>query len=146
MFSRVTPLLLALAVTASSAEVRRVAADPEGVVVHEWGTFTSIARADGQPALWMPLDGQSDLPCFVHRYRPVGKADLSATVRMETPVLYFYSAQPATVGVTGRFNHGVLTEWFPQAVQTFRPAALSVGGKGQTALRWQDVRIVPKAK
>ena len=70
-----------------------------GLIVHEWGTFTSIAGKDGVALEWRPLNGASDLPKFVYtiqnhddglRHGP--KANLTAAVRMETPVLYFYSA------------------------------------------------------
>ena len=66
-----------------------------GLIVHEWGTFTSIAGKHGVALEWRPLNGASDLPKFVHtiqnhddglRYGP--KANLTAAVRMETPVLY----------------------------------------------------------
>ena len=75
---------------------------PEGepqLTVHEWGTFTSIAGPDGQAVEWRPLTGPSDLPCFVTTLNPNsikinaqgGIPGLKALVRMETPVLYFYS-------------------------------------------------------
>src|SRR3954462_13576316 len=38
-------------------------------VVHEWGTFTSIAGPAGRAMEWTPQAGQSDLPCFVARNR-----------------------------------------------------------------------------
>ncbi len=67
--------------------------DSTGLTVHEWGTFTSIAGADGAAAEWLPQAGPSDLPCFVERNRFNIKGRLSGTVRMETPVLYFYAAR-----------------------------------------------------
>ena len=54
--------------------------------LHEWGTFTSIAGADGMAVEWLPQAGPTDLPCFVERNRCNGKFS-PATVRMETPVL-----------------------------------------------------------
>ena len=30
----------------------------DGLAVHEWGTFTSIADADGKPMRWASLDPQ----------------------------------------------------------------------------------------
>src|SRR5215207_9751262 len=66
--------------------------DPATFDVHEWGTFTSIAGADGRAVGWTPLSGPDDLPCFVDRLKFGPKWTLSGTVRMETPVLYFYSA------------------------------------------------------
>jgi hypothetical protein len=78
------------------------------LVVHEWGTFTSIAGKDGVALEWRPLNGSTDLPKFVHtiqegdgglRHRAIGKDDLTARVRMETPVLYFYSGVETDVSV-----------------------------------------------
>ena len=41
--------------------------DPDGLVVHEWGTFTSVAAEDGTAVDWVPQQGPRDLPCFVDR-------------------------------------------------------------------------------
>jgi hypothetical protein len=125
--------------------------DPVGFTVHEWGTFTSIAGADGQAVRWMPLEGRDDLPCFVNRIPFGPKWTLSGTVRMETPVLYFYSPADVTVDVGVRFNQGVITEWFPQA--TVRPAQLpETGAEHAKPLRdytgtasWTRVRVRPGA-
>src|SRR3954447_5782767 len=84
------------------------------LVVHEWGTFTSIAGKDGVALEWRPLNGSTDLPKFVHtiqegvgglRYVP-GKDNLVARVRMETPVLYFYSGSEMDVSVKVDFPKG----------------------------------------
>src|SRR5947209_7377150 len=85
---------------------------PTGVVAHEWGTFTSIAGRDGAPVRWYALGGPSKLPCFVHQSGFLGKGSAYTTVRMETPVIYFYSARPATLSVKVQFPSGRLTEWF----------------------------------
>ena len=34
---------------------------------------------------------------------------------METPVLYFYSPQPATASVRVDFRNGIFSEWYPRA-------------------------------
>jgi len=116
--------------------------------VHEWGTFTSMAGPDGQAIEWTPLGGPSDLPCFVTLLNPTsiklpreGVAGIKATVRMETPVLYFYSSQEQTVSVSVRFHHGLITEWFPQARV---PPMYSVRLAAATgAIDWDEVRIQP---
>ena len=75
------------------------------LTVHEWGTFTSIAGSDGRSVEWMPLDGSTDLPSFVEHFSGVNfKAGLRGTVRMETPVLYFYTNRDTTVSVTQRMG------------------------------------------
>src|SRR5208282_15684 len=67
------------------------------LTAHEWGTFTSIAGSDGQAVEWSPLTGSTDLPAFVEHFRDPGfKLGLRGTVRMETPVLYFYDSREET--------------------------------------------------
>src|SRR5881397_2351047 len=119
-------LVLAVAVLAFALKLRRTStaktSKPVSFVVHEWGTFTSIAGKDGVALEWRPLNGASDLPKFVYtiqnhdeglRHEP--KANLTAAVRMETPVLYFYSASETDVSVKVDFPKGKITEWYPQA-------------------------------
>jgi hypothetical protein len=113
------------------------------LTVHEWGTFTSVAGADGRAVEWIPLGGpigQSDLPCFVNQSQVGIKWLLTGTVRMETPVLYFYAPHEMKVNATVRFPQGTITEWYPQANlanQTiFDPRKTSV-------LEWRDVDVLP---
>jgi hypothetical protein len=111
------------------------------LVVHEWGTFTSVAGVDGRPVPWASLAAPSDLPCFVHRLdASCVKCNATSTVRMETPVIYFYSRRPATVSVGVKLPSGVITEWYPQA--TGLPSDVTYGGNG--AANWQ-VEITPGA-
>jgi hypothetical protein len=149
MLSRIAPIVVFLAVTAAPASVRSTASDPDNLVVHEWGTFTSIAGEDGSAIDWQPLDQQSDLPCFVERYKGFpGKFLLVGTVRMETPVMYFYTPRETTVDVAVRFRQGLVTEWFPNAAVTPAKLAssstLAVPGFASSAT-WKDVRISPAA-
>src|SRR5215469_3046826 len=109
------PVALGLALIAShgvSAQSRTTEPD---LTVHEWGTFTSIAGAEGQAVEWQTLTGPwperkavasgkaqtvklspsadiSSLPSFVEHFGWAGfKLGLRGTIRMETPVLYFYA-------------------------------------------------------
>ncbi len=89
--------------------------DPE-LTAHEWGTFTSIAGRNGQAVEWSPLNGSADLPSFVeHLNGAQFKLGLRGTIRMETPVLYFYSPHETAVSVKVAFSRGVMTEWYPRA-------------------------------
>ncbi len=141
--------LLAVGVAAPGVSADEPGADAR-LVVHEWGTFTSIAGADGKALEWRPLAGEDDLPSFVYRIggkdrgeglrvgrlcschscTNVGegakcatcghqgclcKACKLSTVRMETPVLYFYADRPTEARVAVRFPAGQVTEWYPQA-------------------------------
>jgi hypothetical protein len=93
------------------------------LIAHEWGTFTSIAGKNGIALEWRPLNGPSDLPKFVHTIQQgsaglrdaTPKANIAASVRMETPVIYFYSGNEMDVSVKVDFPKGKITEWYPQA-------------------------------
>src|SRR6266498_4138447 len=113
----------------------------ENLVVHEWGTFTSIAGKDGVALEWRPLNGASDLPKFVHTIQTVNdglrhappKAQLTAAIRMETPVLYFYSPNDTEVSVKVDFPKGKITEWYPQARTV------------NTGIDWGRLKVMPGA-
>ncbi len=164
MLRRTLPVLALLAASLGATAVLFATATraPE-VVAHEWGTFTTVAGEDGQAINWLPLGGPSDLPCFVEHFKKVlfkfvGNAEqegpidyetarsaLVGTVRMETPVLYFYAPEEATVAVSVRFPRGLMTEWYPKAVVN-QPSVVStvldnpnvVGG-----IDWPAVQILP---
>lgn len=117
------------------------AATGKRFVVHEWGTFTSIAGKDGLALEWRPLNGPSDLPRFVHTLQTQAaglrhsrsKDELTALIRMETPVLYFYSPSEMEVSVKVDFPKGRITEWYPQARAV------------NTSIDWGRVKILPGA-
>ena len=140
-------LAILLAFAPFSADRHRAGSDPDNLVVHEWGTFTSIAGEDGQAIEWQPLDGQNDLPCFVARFKHFRtKASIRGTIRMETPVLYFYAPRETMVDVSVRFPRGLVTEFFPHAdVTPAVPVAdnsLTQPGFTSTAT-WARVKVVP---
>src|SRR5580658_718104 len=101
-----------------AAALALIAADtlphPSDLTVHEWGTFTSVAGEDGSAIDWEALGGPNDLPGFVNNQYLCFKSSLTGTVRMETPVLYFYSPREVTANVKVQFPHGVITEWYPK--------------------------------
>jgi hypothetical protein len=98
------------------AAARPRATGTDAVTVHEWGTFTSVAGEDGSAVDWNVLGGKDDLPSFVNDRGFRGfKFRLSGTVRMETPVLYFYSDRELDAYVKVSFPKGLITEWYPKA-------------------------------
>jgi len=111
------------------------------LIVHEWGTFTSIAGKDGVALEWRPLNGPTDLPKFVHTIQEgsaglrdaTPKADLTAAVRMETPVIYFYSHNEMDVSLKVDFPKGKITEWYPQARIV------------RTGINWGRFKVMPGA-
>jgi hypothetical protein len=108
---------------------------PADLVVHEWGTITTLHAADGTPAGGLNSIDEADvLPNFVHRYEPEttrqkperilgklpnipGRPDV--TMRLETPVIYFHpppnAAYTAPIDITVRFRGGVINEFYPDA-------------------------------
>ena len=121
------------------------------LTAHEWGTFTSIAGSDGQAVEWSPLTGSTDLPAFVEHFRDPGfKLGLRGTVRMETPVLYFYSSKEETVSVNVAFSKGVITEWYPHASRV-EPASSLYGEilhktAASGSIAWDSISLAPTGR
>jgi hypothetical protein len=143
--SRLTPVAVLLAVLSIGAVGAHVGVPTApDLTVHEWGTFTSIAGQNGAAVTWSPLDGAQDLPCFVERHPLCIKCFLSGTVRMETPVLYFYSPAATRVRVRVDFHQGLITEWYPKADVSPGPNQFNVKDPALTSsATWSDVAIMP---
>lgn len=130
------------------------------LLVHEWGTFTSLVGSNGVTQHGMYHEDEV-LPDFVHNFgesKPVnsrllcrrGKGCLpelfldnnKVTLKMETPVIYFYTDKQRLVSVNVKFPEGVVTETFPAPVQTF-PTSLSepILANGNTTFH---VNILPQ--
>lgn len=105
--------------------------------VHEWGTFTSISDGNGVATKW--LARSEDLPSFVYHSQfgdcrglrsclesHESKSRMRALVRMETPVIYFYTPTPLDVSLKVGFPSGRMTEWYP-AVWDSTPHLLDWG-------------------
>ena len=117
--------IFAFGLAAVSPGVHAQTASDPYLTAHEWGTFTSIAGTNGYAVEWLPLTGSTDLPGFVEHFGGVKfKGGLHGTVRMETPVLYFYTNRETTVSVHVSFSKGLITEWYPHASQVFPVAAI----------------------
>jgi hypothetical protein len=122
-----------------------------GLMAHEWGTFTSIAGDRGQAMEWSPLTGSTDLPGFVEHFRNAGfKLGLRGTVRMETPVLYFYDSREETVSVKVSFAKGVITEWYPHASRVEPVASLNDASlfskQADGSIAWDSVTVAPNLR
>ncbi|HXA66356.1 MAG TPA: hypothetical protein VNV82_14450 [Bryobacteraceae bacterium] len=153
------PVLVILAV-ASLVAADLGSVQPRDFTVHEWGTFTSVAGEDGSPVDWDALGCKSDLPRFVNDYGYRGfKFKLRGTVRMETPVMYFYSPRELDAHVKVAFPQGLITEWYPQAeYEVFQKSrqdgslhrlgsnlnGLDTSLRSLTgAMEWQNVKVQP---
>jgi len=123
---------LLLALVGSSAQGT---SEGGGLVVHEWGTVTTIHEDDGTPVTGLNrIDPADVLPAFVHRFEPeptrdrprlvLGKSPAvpgrpDVNMRLETPVLYFHppagKAYDQPIDIRVRFHGGVLNEFYPEA-------------------------------
>jgi hypothetical protein len=134
-----------------------VASAKDEFVAHEWGTFTSVQGADGVQIQWNPLI-RTDLPDFVYNREgrsgfPAGlmpfegKGFMPTFVRMETPVIYFYSDKERTVDVRVQYPLGRITEWYPQATRigpyaTTNKAELAQANRAM--IEWNGLKILPR--
>ena len=151
-----TRLLAAIALVSAAAAFNATAAEP--FVAHEWGTFTSVQGGDGTQIVWRPFI-KTDLPNFVYSLengnggiRGVllagagGKGSTSAFVRMETPVIYFYSDVERDVDVRVDFPMGRITEWYPQAARVgpfLASGKVSLAEANRSTIQWRSVKILP---
>ncbi|CAN5520096.1 hypothetical protein BH10PLA1_BH10PLA1_07600 [soil metagenome] len=108
-------------------------ADESPLIVHEWGTFTSLQNSNGDAIGGINTDDEP-VPGFVHTLdsslvsrstastQPQGKGAFPVlhpdiTMRLETPVIYFYrpagSAGPLTADVSVTFHGGYLSQYYP---------------------------------
>ena len=153
MKSSLLPTLIAAAALSAQAADNQSA----DYIAHEWGTFTSLQRADGEQIVWRPHIG-ADLPSFVYTHTNPDSSDegslaasmlakrvQSAKQRMETPVIYFYSAGGLTVDVEVAFPKGVNTEWYPRVSAMGPTVALETTGKDDSRrsfIRWDNVHVL----
>jgi hypothetical protein len=126
-----------------------------GLVVHEWGTFTSVDSSTG--VLMEGLHHEEEpLPAFVHGRGAVAGSPVApggmksmetqpvgVTQKMETPVLYFYGGAPTGVRVRVDFPAGVVSEWYPNAA-SFGPALGTVSVPSAGFIEWRG-ELAPAA-
>jgi len=131
MWMWAAPLTVAAALAATWCFAADSAAAPKGLVVHEWGTFSTFSGSDGKNLVFQPYD--NDLPEFVHGYLPRNSKEgpRGGSISLETPVLYFYSDRALTASVRVDFPKGTLTEWYPHADRTDR------------TLAWRRIEVLP---
>lgn len=107
------------------------------MIVHEWGTFTSLQDESGHELSGINIDDEP-VPDFVHNLEPyilntpilthdywlsrqkgAPRFHPQVTMRLETPVIYFYppanAKLPLKLDVSVKFRGGWLTEFYPNA-------------------------------
>jgi hypothetical protein len=133
------------------------------LVVHEWGTFTSLQDETGRSIGYLNSNDEP-LPPFVHRLQRglitgAGSWDDSKSIpashpdvimRLETPVIYFHpqdKTKPFNIDVTATFNGGVLSEFYPYGRYHIKggypaPAGLDVISPNMHgSLTWKSLRV-----
>jgi hypothetical protein len=112
-----------------SLSITATAQSPD-YTVHEWGTFTSLYGSNGTQ-LSDVFREEEKLPAFVYKLSGIGEEGgqriiteggeyytqtqlTNVTVKMETPVIYFYSEQALTANVKVSFSKGLIGQWYPQ--------------------------------
>lgn len=158
--------LAAVAVPVLLLVVASLQADP--LVVHEWGTFTSLQDEHGRTIGGINTDDEpvpqfvhtvhrgllllaTDLPNLLVKGYPQLHPDV--TMRLETPVMYFYPPDGQTFELTVRvaFRGGWLTEFYPEA-EVDAPGLLhelpgggivfgGIDGQTRGELTWRNLRI-----
>ena len=119
----------------------------KALVIHEWGTFTSMQSSVGAVLEGMHHEEES-LPAFVYA-RDIGSPYAKrieslpegVTQKLETPVIYFYTDDAVDVRVDVGFPQGVISEWYPQATG-FTPEVGGLTRMGEGSMQW-DVSVIP---
>ena len=122
-----------LGLAAGTAGAANPVKPPGGLVVHEWGTFSTFSGSDANNLRFHPND--QDLPDFMYRgpWDQTKEGRGAVLVSLETPVLYFYSDREITASVRVDFPQGMITDWYPQAT---RPP--------NRRLDWANIKVFPK--
>lgn len=110
---------LILAFTALFAQVEK----PVKYTAHEWGTFTTVHGSDGGYLSGLYRE-EEHLPNFVYSHngfspdpavqKGLYKEAAAVTVKMETPVVYFYSDRALDVNIKVDFPNGAISQWYPK--------------------------------
>ncbi|HEY6171974.1 MAG TPA: T9SS type A sorting domain-containing protein [Candidatus Kapabacteria bacterium] len=128
------------------------------LTVHEWGTFTTLRGSDGSVLSGLYIE-EEQLPPFVYHhpgfspdpiiqtngYRPVK----DVTVKMETPVLYFYSQIEKNVKVHVDFPNGTISQWYPErsgGELTPTSDTLDLGKPMAGSIDWDVTVLAPDTK
>lgn len=165
-FAGALGILFALSLAAAEPEKQ---APSSSFVAHEWGTFTALQDDEGQELAGINIDDEP-VPAFVHNLAPyllnnpilsnehwvnrqkgVPRQHPRVTLRLETPVIYFYPGSgkslPKQVDVSTTFLGGWLTEFYPYAEaklpglgdEIFNFGPLTPNTRG--SLHWRDVQL-----
>jgi hypothetical protein len=142
-----------------------VSAQAQPLIVHEWGTFTSLQDEAGHDLGGINTDDEP-VPSFCHDldslliartgelppvlYKGVASCQPDVTMRLETPVLYFHLpsgvASPLTASVKVAFRGGWLTQFYPAAETAGYSRSERLTEETAGTLAWNDLKIGVDAK
>lgn len=156
------------ALAAASSTTSGPSPASEKLVVHEWGTFTSLQDENGQALGGINVDDEP-VPQFVHQWMPayvVGAANGRAvplakgldakhpyvTLRLETPVLYFHPPKsqtaPINLDVNVQFKGGWLSQYYPMAqsdlpskITSAEFSRLPLDRRTTSKLNWANLQV-----
>jgi hypothetical protein len=154
--------VVALLSTLICVTALHASAQASDLVVHEWGTFTSFQDRDGATIAGINVDDEP-VPDFVHRlardlilsthlissavWKGAPGCHPDVTLRLETPVLYFYPNSAfdlsRTIDVHSSFAGGWLTEYYPAAKAQSVDFPNSITPETRGTLDWQALRLGP---
>jgi hypothetical protein len=138
-----------------------------GLVVHEWGTFTALQDEKGRCLDGINTDDEP-VPNFVHQLARVSLVEPTTevpgflfqgapyaypnvTLRLETPVIYFHPAKnddpSASIDVKVNFRGGLLTEYYPKPERAepaidFANRRSAINSSVEGLLEWNDLGFV----
>ena len=141
---RIALLLAGLGLSASGISTLSADAKAPVYTLHEWGTFTSVFGSDGRMLPGLQREEET-LPPFVHGHAGMGRPAIgitmgtkgwlrplhNVTVKMETPVIYFYSDEEFKVHVDVGFKGGSISQWYPRRSSGETPPRLKRQGNGR---------------
>lgn len=139
------------------------------MIVHEWGTFTTLQDDEGRELFGINIDDEP-VPEFVHNLEPyilnmpvlthdywlsrqkgAPRFHPQVSMRLETPVIYFYppaSAKlPLKLDVNVKFKGGWLTEFYPNAAVRLPGAEdqafdfTNLSRHSVSELAWKDLQV-----
>lgn len=156
--------LIAISIFVSICSIA-IAQQKADLTVHEWGTFTTLYGPDGKLFKGVNVEEEA-LPSFVKSLsmKRFGVPDpdkgwpteilcypADVTVKMETPVLYFYTDKQTDFTINVGFNSGLITQWYPSATSVTPNIIQSCNGpvylqslKGN--IQWQGTILAPQTK
>jgi hypothetical protein len=152
-------------VSAAEVSVKKIeeVKDKPDFVAHEWGTFTSLSDSSGKLIPGLEVE-EEKLPKFVYSHlgfgpfpkgilsgyamKGIGTRVKNVTIKMETPVVYFYSKKKQPFKLYVGFNGGSISQWYPQRqggeiIGTLQPT-IDFANPTRGSIHWTGEILAPE--